>query len=134
MSRAYYSSPGQADEVVQRFRRFSELEPHNAQALYYYAMSLWKGKRAEDPTLDLHQIEMLLRNSIELDPKLADAHLQLANLYSDQRKYDEAIPEYVRALDLESRISLTRTTAWGRLTYVPAERTPPRSNFRSIKK
>ncbi|MGC1482731.1 MAG: tetratricopeptide repeat protein [Candidatus Acidiferrum sp.] len=100
LSRAYYGSPSQADEVVQRFRRFSELQPRNAQALYYYAMSLWKGKRAEDPSLDLRQIESLLKNSLELDPKLADAHLQLGNLYSDQRKYAEAIPEYVRALEL----------------------------------
>jgi tetratricopeptide (TPR) repeat protein len=101
LSRAYDSSPGQADEVIQRFRRFAELQPRNGQALYYYAMSLWKGKRAQDPTLDLHQIETLLKNSIELDPKLAESHLQLGNLYSDQSKYAEAIPEYVRALDLD---------------------------------
>ncbi|MGB6885007.1 MAG: tetratricopeptide repeat protein, partial [Candidatus Acidiferrum sp.] len=100
LSRAYYSSPSQADDVVQRFRRFSELQPRNAQALYYYAMSLWKGKRAEDPSLDLSQIESLLKNSLALDPKLADAHLQLGNLYSDQRKYTEAIPEYLGALEL----------------------------------
>lgn len=100
LSKAYYSSPSQADEVVQRFRRYSELQPRNAQALYYYAMSLWKGKRAEDPSLNLHQIETLLKNSLELDPKLADAHLQLGNLYSDQHEYALAIPEYVRALEL----------------------------------
>jgi len=100
LSRAYDSSPGQADDVIQRFRRFSELQPRNAQALYYYAMSLWKGKRAQDPNLDLHQIETLLKNSLELDPKLAEAHLQLGNLYSDQSKYPEAVPEYVRALEL----------------------------------
>ncbi|HKN73835.1 MAG TPA: tetratricopeptide repeat protein [Candidatus Acidoferrum sp.] len=100
LSRAYDSSPGQADEVIQRFRRFSELQPRNGQALYYYAMSLWKGKRAQDPTLDLHQIETLLKNSLDLDPKLAESHLQLGNLYSDQSKYPEAIPEYVRALEL----------------------------------
>jgi tetratricopeptide (TPR) repeat protein len=101
LSRAYDSSPSQADDVIQRFRRFSELQPRNGQALYYYAMSLWKGKRAQDPTLDLHQIETLLKNSIELDPKLAESHLQLGNLYSDQSKYAEAIPEYVRALGLD---------------------------------
>jgi tetratricopeptide (TPR) repeat protein len=101
LSRAYDSSPSQADEVIQRFRRYSELQPRNGQALYYYAMSLWKGKRAQDPTLDLHQIETLLKKSIELDPKLAESHLQLGNLYSDQSKYPEAIPEYLRALDLD---------------------------------
>jgi tetratricopeptide (TPR) repeat protein len=100
LSRAYDSSPGQADEVIQRFRRFSELQPRNAHAVYYYAMSLWKGKRAQDPSLDLHQIETLLQNSLELDPKLAEGHLQLGNLYSDQSKYAAAIPEYVQALEL----------------------------------
>lgn len=100
LSRAYDSSPSQADAVIQRFRRFSELQPRNARALYYYAMSLWKGKRAEDPSLDLHQIETLLKNSIDLDPKLAEAHLQLGNLYSDQHQYSNAIPEYTLALKL----------------------------------
>jgi tetratricopeptide (TPR) repeat protein len=105
LSRAYDSSPGQADEVIKRFRRFAELEPRNGRALYYYAMSLWKGKRAQDPGLDLHQIESLLTKSIELDPTLADAQLQLGNLYSDRSKYAEAIPHYKRALDLNSDLA-----------------------------
>jgi tetratricopeptide (TPR) repeat protein len=99
LSKAYDSSPNQANEVVQRFRRFVELQPANARALYYYAMSLWKGKRTQDPTLDLHHIEALLQKAIALDPKLAEAHLQLGNLYSDQAQYGESIPEYLRALE-----------------------------------
>jgi tetratricopeptide (TPR) repeat protein len=101
LSRAYDRSPSQADEVILRFRRYSELQPRNGLALFYYAMSLWKGKRAQGPTRDLHQIETLLKSSIELDPKLAEAYLQLGNLYSDQSQYAEAIPEYVRALELD---------------------------------
>ena len=53
LSKAYDSSPNQAEDVIQRFRRYSELQPGNALALYYYAMSLWKGKRAEDRGFDL---------------------------------------------------------------------------------
>ena len=105
LSKAYDSSPSQADEVIQRFRRFAELQPRNARALYYYAMSLWKGKRAQDPGLDLHQIESLLQQSIALDPALADAHLQLGNLYADQTKYADSIPEYRRALELNSDLA-----------------------------
>ena len=100
LSKAYDSSPNQADEVIRRFKRFTELQPGNARAQYYYAMSLWKGKRAQDPDLDLGQIELLLKKSIALDPKIAEAHLQLGNLYSDQTKYAEAVPEYTRALEL----------------------------------
>ncbi len=100
LSKAYDSSPSQAQEVIQRFRRFAELESNNAKALYYYAMSLWKGKRAEDPDVDFHQIEALLKRSAALDPAFADAHLQIANIDSAQNKYQEAIPEYIRAKEL----------------------------------
>ncbi len=62
-------------------------------------MSLWKGKRAQDPNLDFHQIEALLKKAVALDTKLPEAHLQLGNLYSDQARYAEAIPEYRKALD-----------------------------------
>jgi tetratricopeptide (TPR) repeat protein len=105
LSRAYDSSPGQAGEVIKRFRRFADLQPRNGRALYYYSMSLWKGKRAQDPSLDLHQIESLLTKSIELDPTLADAQLQLGNLYSDQSRYADAIPHYKRALELNSDLA-----------------------------
>lgn len=99
LSKAYDSSPSQAADVIKRFQRFAELQPQNAHAPYYYAMSLWKGKRAQDASLDVNEIESLLKKSIALDPKFADAHLQLGNLYSDQNKYADAVPEYVKALE-----------------------------------
>jgi len=104
LSRAYDSSPNQAEEVIQRFRRFSELHPDSGRASYYYAMSLWKGKRAEDPSLNLQQVKSLLQKSISLDPKLVEAHVQLGNLYSDQRDYTQSIAEYVHALDLDANL------------------------------
>ncbi len=100
LSKAYDSSPGQADEVIQRFRRFVDLQPRNARAPYYYAMSLWKGRRAQDASIDFQQIETLLKKSVELDPKFPEAHLQLGNLYSDQRKYEVAVPQYEKAIAL----------------------------------
>jgi tetratricopeptide (TPR) repeat protein len=105
LSRAYDSSPGQADEVIKRFRRFAELQPRNGHAQYYYAMSLWKGKRAQDPSVDLHEVEALLKKSIALDPSLAEAELQLGNLYSDETRYAAAIPYYKRAIALNSDLA-----------------------------
>lgn len=99
LSKAYDSSPTQADQVIARFRRFRELQPDNARAYYYYAMSLWKGKRAQDPRLDRHQVESLLQKAVALDPKLAEAHLQVGNLYADQSEYAQSIPEYRKALE-----------------------------------
>jgi len=105
LARAYDSSPSQAREVIERFRRFAELQPNNGEALYYYAMSLWKGRRAQDPGLDLKQIESLLKRAMAADPALAEAHLQFGNLNSDQGKFTEAIPEYQRALELNSDLA-----------------------------
>ena len=104
LSKAYDSSPNQAEDVIQRFRRFAELQPNNALALYYYAMSLWKGKRAEDTTLNLQEVESLLLKSIALDPKLAQAYVQLGNLYADRREYARSIPEYESALKLDANL------------------------------
>jgi len=105
LSKAYDSSPGQADEVLQRFHRFAELQPRNARALYYYAMSLWKGRRAQDASVDFQQIETLLKKSIDLDSSFPEAHLQLGNLYSEQKKDALAVPQYERALALNTDLA-----------------------------
>ena len=101
LARAYDSSPKQADAVIERFRRYAELQPGNARAQYYYAMSLWKGKRLEASSPDLATVETLLKRSIALDGTLPDTHVQLGNLYADQHEYRESIPEYQRALELD---------------------------------
>jgi len=105
LSKAYDSSPSQAEDVIKRFRRYAELEPNNALAQYYYALSLWKGKRMGEASLDLAAIEALLRKSIALDGSLPEAHLQLGNLFADQHEYDKSIPEYVRAIELDQNLS-----------------------------
>jgi tetratricopeptide (TPR) repeat protein len=104
LSKAYDSSPNQAEEVIQRFRHYSELEPKNALAQYYYAMSLWKGKRAEGSGLDIQTVESLLKKSISVDSSIPEAHMQLGNLYADQHLYERSVPEYIRALELNPNL------------------------------
>ena len=104
LSKAYLSSPNQADEVIQRFRRYSELEPDNALAQYYYAVSLWKGKRSEASSINYQQVESLLQKSIALDGKLAEAHLQLGILYADQHEYAKSFPELTSAVELDPNL------------------------------
>jgi tetratricopeptide (TPR) repeat protein len=105
LSKAYNSSPLQADEVVQRFKRYAELQPNNALAQYYYAVSLWKGKRVENSNVDPGSVEALLKRAIALNDSLADAYVQLGNLYADQRQYEKSIPEYQRALELDPSLA-----------------------------
>ncbi len=104
MSKAYDRAPGQADEVVECFRRFAELRPGDAQATFYYALSLWKGRRQETSQAYLDQVESLLKKALALNPSFPEAHLQLGNLYSQRRNFAEAVPEYQQALRLSPNI------------------------------
>ena len=104
LSKAYDRAPSQADEVVERFRRFADLRPRDAQAILCYAISLWKGRRSETSPAYLDQVESLLKKAIVLDPSSSDAHLQLGNLYSQRKKYAEAVPEYQEALRLSPNV------------------------------
>ncbi len=105
LSRAYNSSPTQADSVIEHFQHYAAAEPSNALAQYYYAMSIWKGKRSQGANVDLQQVEALLKSSIALNNSFPDSHLQLGNLYSDQHQYEESVPEYLRALQLNPNLS-----------------------------
>ena len=105
LSKAYDSSPEQAGEVIEAFRRYATLEPGNAQAQYYYALSLWKGRRAGGSAADLSEVERLLRKSIALNGRLPEAHVQLGDLYADEHLYAKSVPEYRRALELNPNLS-----------------------------
>jgi len=119
--------------VIQRFRRFSELQPGNALALYYYAMSLWKGKRAEDPGSDLGEVESLLQKAVVLDPNLAEAHVQLGSLYADHHEYAKSIPEYTKALEVNPNLPDAHYRL-GQDYVMSARRIAPRQKFEVYQK
>jgi tetratricopeptide (TPR) repeat protein len=98
LGKMYNVSVGKADEVAKRMQRFMKTNPDNALAYYYYALSSWKGTRGSGQGVDLAEVEALLRKSISLDPRLADAHLQLGVLLHDQHRDPEAIPEFQAAV------------------------------------
>lgn len=87
------------DAVRARLLRFTHVQPKNAQAYYYYAMSLWD--RADQSTKKRTEVEALLSKTVALDPKFADGHLQLGILYADEGKNADAITEFKRAIMLQ---------------------------------
>ena len=105
LSKAYYSQQSHTQEVIQHFQRYAELEPNNAMAQYYYAMSLWKGGQTQGVTVDMQQVEALLQRSIHLDDKLSDAHFQLGNLYADRHDYQHSVPQYLRVIELQPELA-----------------------------
>jgi tetratricopeptide (TPR) repeat protein len=104
LSKAYIRSPSQADAVIERFRRFRNLRPQNAQAAYYCAMSLWKGNESQGSDAHLHRVESFLMQAVALDPSYTQPHLELGNLYSQRGQFADAVPEYQRALHLDPNL------------------------------
>jgi len=101
LGRMFDISVRHADEVTKRLKRFVEMQPGNALASYYYAMSLWKGQRGQSVQADMDQIASLLKRAATLDPKFPDSHLQLGILYAGEQRYSNAIGEYQRAIKLK---------------------------------
>jgi tetratricopeptide (TPR) repeat protein len=87
----------------QKLARFVHNQPRNALANYYYAMSLWKRERRAQGSLQLEQVEELLKTAVETDPKFDEAYLQLGILYSAEDKPQAAIQAYQKAIELSPR-------------------------------
>ena len=95
---------------VERLRRFSQLQPDNALANYYYAVSLWKqsasalepGRNNDLDNERSARVESLLQKAVHLDPKLGAAYLQLGILYSERADFSRAISAYQRAIEVST--------------------------------
>jgi tetratricopeptide (TPR) repeat protein len=101
LGETYSNSRVPVQGVVDRLERLTSIDPTNAQAFYYLALGLWKTQQVATGGKDFSQVESALKKAASLDPKFADAHLQLGNLYSDENKTPEAIAEYEEAIRID---------------------------------
>jgi tetratricopeptide (TPR) repeat protein len=84
-------------QATNRLKHFAEIDPGNAQAVYYYAMSLWaESPGATDPGT-LRPVESLLRTASTLDPELGQARLELGILYEQEGRTADALRDYQAA-------------------------------------
>jgi Tfp pilus assembly protein PilF len=88
----------ESDGYLERMRRFSNLAPPNAWANYYYAASLWNHNG------DGQKAEALLEKALQLDPTLADAHVQLGIVYSSRKNFARAIAAFEKAIAIDPRL------------------------------
>jgi tetratricopeptide (TPR) repeat protein len=94
----------QPDTLVQRLWRFVTLQPENAIANYYYAVSLWKGRKGPGDSETLAQVQSLLEKAVHLDPELGPAHLQLGILYSERKDLSKAISAYQKTIEVSPQL------------------------------
>src|SRR5271157_939464 len=105
LGETYSNSRVPVEGVVDRLERFIALDPTNAQAFYYQALALWKAQRGAPGGNDFSRVQAALEKAASLDPKFADARLQLGNLYSEENKIPEAIAAYNEALRIDANLA-----------------------------
>ena len=93
-----------SDESVETLGRFARLQPENAQANYYYAVSLWNRRQGPGDTNVVAQVRSLLEKAVRLDPKLGGAFLQLGILYSEQNDLPNALTALQKAVEASPQL------------------------------
>ena len=83
---------------TERLKRFVSLDPENALAHYYYAVSL--AKQSGQQQANRAAIEAELKRAVELDPHLGGGYLQLGILYSGQKQFPQAIGAFQKAIEV----------------------------------
>jgi tetratricopeptide (TPR) repeat protein len=94
----------QSEAIVERLGRFVRIQPQNALANYYYAVSLWKRRKSPEDVEDLPLVKSLLEKAVQLDPKLGLGYLQLGVLYSERKDFSHAISAYQQAVEATPRL------------------------------
>jgi tetratricopeptide (TPR) repeat protein len=89
----------QSQPLEERLARFVRLQPQNALANYYYAVSLWKRRKSPADAEDASRVRSSLEKAVHLDPKLGVAYLQLGVVYSEQGNLPQAISAYRQAIE-----------------------------------
>jgi tetratricopeptide (TPR) repeat protein len=88
----------------ERLERFVRLQPEDALANYYYAVSVWQQRKGPGDVETLARAESLLQKAVHLDPKLAPAYLQLGILYAERKDWRQAIVSYQEATKADPQL------------------------------
>jgi tetratricopeptide (TPR) repeat protein len=84
--------------VTPRLKRFSEMQPANSLATYYYAMALWKHDGKPVDAAHIAHVDALLRRAVTTDPKCAVAWLQLGTLRFLRNDYGSSVDFFQQAV------------------------------------
>jgi Tfp pilus assembly protein PilF len=88
----------------QKLARFAQEQPGNAQANFYYAVSLWKRDKGSGNSADGKDVEALLEKVVTIDPRFDDAYLQLGLLHFARGNFEQAIRDCQKAIAVNPRL------------------------------
>jgi tetratricopeptide (TPR) repeat protein len=91
-----------SDAMTEKLHRFTTLQPDNAIANYFYALALWKRRKASPEAVT--RVETLLNRAIQLDPKCDVAYVLLGIVHSEQGEDAKAISDFQKAVSIDANM------------------------------
>ena len=88
----------------EKLARFLDEHPENAFASYYLAVALWKRSGISDSHA-AGRLENLLNKSLKINPKFAEAYLQLGIVYAAMAEMNKAVTAYQAASDADPELA-----------------------------
>jgi tetratricopeptide (TPR) repeat protein len=88
----------------ERLARFLQEYPGNARANYYLALALRKRAGQADKAVAAKE-EKLLQNCLDIDPKLAEAYLQLGMIHAGLGETEIAVKDYENARNADPELA-----------------------------
>ncbi|HVP54973.1 MAG TPA: tetratricopeptide repeat protein [Candidatus Eisenbacteria bacterium] len=98
-----YQRPENIDAAIQQFEQALKASPNYAPAYAGLGEAYWHGYRADRGTAWLDRAKVNCEKALIADPKVADGHTCLGNLYNDTGKYENAVAEFQRAFSSDPR-------------------------------
>jgi tetratricopeptide (TPR) repeat protein len=98
MGKVELAAPNAFACVEPRMERYVRLKPESAEAHYLYAMALLKPQGSAPDAKTTSLAERLLKQAAALNPKCADAYLELGILAAQRKDLPLAIRNYIQAI------------------------------------
>lgn len=105
MGKIEIAAPDPLTCVEEKLGRFVQLYPDDSLAHYFYAMALWKQAGTAVDAQHIAAVQAQLLRAVALDPKCADAYLQLGNLSATQRNFKDAVDDYQKAIHANPKLA-----------------------------
>jgi tetratricopeptide (TPR) repeat protein len=92
-------------ETLDLVQAYSNRHPDQFWPFYFLGHAAFQAARASHASQDLQEAESLLKKSIELNPGYAESHLDLGNVYFQQKLWQQAVQEYQKAISLQPALT-----------------------------
>jgi len=93
-----YHKPENIDAAIKEFEHALQVSPNYAPAYAGLGEAYWHGYKADRGTDWLERAKLNCQKALAADPKSAEGHTCLGNLYNDTGHYEQAVEEFHRAI------------------------------------